>query len=360
MEIPRDQDPNPSRSFLTFNIHDGGQEATVHGYKNGILRTEEYSNLAQCDTLEDMKLHLAGTDYGNFLQNEAVLSSKVITERALERLVNEFLELRAGADQPLATFLDFITYEYMIANVLKLISGARSGRETLDLLYKCHPLGLFDGIGALTAASSPDDMYDVVLIDSPLGPFFQRTEKKDFDEFSMEYIRSLLCKNYYEHFYDFCRELGGDTWVVMSDILEFEADRAVITLTRNTYGVKELQKEDRKKLFPGLGRLIDIHDELATCDDDDALREKLRNFPEYLDLIEGDRGAEGGGLSNLENRFMLRAAQLHKDSLARQFHYGVFYSWVKLRELEVNNLMWISECIVQNMKHRIQEYIPIY
>jgi len=39
-----------SRSFLTFNIHDGGQEATVHGYKNGILRTEEYSNLAQCDT----------------------------------------------------------------------------------------------------------------------------------------------------------------------------------------------------------------------------------------------------------------------------------------------------------------------
>lgn len=50
-----------------------------------------------------------------------------------------------------------------------------------------------------------DDMYDVVLIDSPLGQFFQRTEKKDFDEFSMEYIRSLLCKNYYEGFYDFCR-----------------------------------------------------------------------------------------------------------------------------------------------------------
>ncbi len=49
--------------------------------------------------------------------------------------------------------MDFITYEYMIANVLKLISGARSGRETLDLLYKCHPLGLFEGIGALTAAT---------------------------------------------------------------------------------------------------------------------------------------------------------------------------------------------------------------
>lgn len=66
------------------------------GYKNGILRTEDYTNIAQCDSLEDMKLHLAGTDYGNFLQNESLLSSKVITERALDRLVNEFLELRAG------------------------------------------------------------------------------------------------------------------------------------------------------------------------------------------------------------------------------------------------------------------------
>ncbi len=30
---------------------------------------------------------------------------------------------------------------------------------------------------------------------------------------------------------------------------------------------------------------MDIHDDLAACDDDDALREKLRNFPEYLDMI---------------------------------------------------------------------------
>jgi V-type H+-transporting ATPase subunit d len=344
--------------MLSYNIHDGAQEGIIHGYKNGILRTEDYSNIAQCDTLEDMKLHLAGTDFGNFLQNEATLSSKGITERALDRLVNEFMELRSGADEPLATFLDFITYEYMIANVLKLISGAKAGRETLDLLYKCHPLGLFEGIGALTAASSADDMYEIVLIDSPLGQFFQRTEKKDFDEFSMEYIRSNLHKNYLEHFYDFCRDLGGETWTVMSEILDFEADRFVLTLTRNTYGVKELQKEDRKKLFPAFGKLADIHDDLAACDDDDSLREKLRNFSEYLDML--DSGSEESGLSNLENRFMVKAAQLHKDSLARQFHFGIFYSWVKLRELEVNNLMWIAECIVQSMKHRITEYVPIY
>eukprot|EP01011_Urceolus_sp_BLP5_P001710 TRINITY_DN2495_c0_g1_i1.p1 TRINITY_DN2495_c0_g1~~TRINITY_DN2495_c0_g1_i1.p1 ORF type:complete len:371 (+),score=88.19 TRINITY_DN2495_c0_g1_i1:134-1114(+) len=326
------------------------------------MRAEDYTNLGQCDTLEDMKLHLASTDYGNFLQNEAALSTKVITERALDKVVDDFMDLRTNADYPLAEFLDYITYEYMIANVLKLISGAKSGRETMELLYKCHPLGLFEGIGALTSTTSIDDMFETVLIDSPLGKFFQRTEKKDFDELSMEYIRSLLQKNYLEHFYDFCKNLGGTTWDVMSGILEFEADRFVLTVTRNTYGVKELQKEDRKKLFPSLGRLTDVHDDLAAVDDDDMLKEKIRNFPEYVDMMDAERLGHDGenGMSSLETKFMTKAVELHKDSLAQQFHYGIFYSWLKLKELEVNNLMWLSECIVQNMKHRIVEYVQIY
>lgn len=51
----------------------------------------------------------------------------------------------------------------MISNVLKLISGVRNGRGPLELLLKCHPLGLFPGIGAITAAQNIDDMYEVIL-----------------------------------------------------------------------------------------------------------------------------------------------------------------------------------------------------
>ena len=42
----------------------------------GILSQNDYLNLVQCETLEDLKLHLQSTDYGNFLANESSLQVK--------------------------------------------------------------------------------------------------------------------------------------------------------------------------------------------------------------------------------------------------------------------------------------------
>lgn len=342
--------------MLSFNIHEGSLEAIVHGYRNGFLRPEEYNNLVQCDTLGDLKSQLQVTDYGNFLNNEANLTSRAIADRAVDKLVSEFNELREWADQPLAQFLDFISYEYMISNVLKLIAGARNGREALDMLYKCHPLGLFNGLSALTSATSVDDMFETVLIDSPIGRFFANSQQKDFDELSLEYIRGLLQKNYLEAFYDFCEKLGGDTATTMCQILAFEADRSVITVTANTCGVKDITREDRMKLYPNIGALVDVQDELAEAQDEEQLKEKLKKFPEYYELFDDGRGMDSNNKS-IEKKFVDRSVSLYRDAMMRQFQYGVFYGWVKLKELEVHNLVWISECITQNMKSRIHEYV---
>ena len=41
-----------------FNAKDGFLEATVRGCMGRFLRAEDYSNLQQCETLEDIKLYL--------------------------------------------------------------------------------------------------------------------------------------------------------------------------------------------------------------------------------------------------------------------------------------------------------------
>ena len=58
-----------------------------------------------------MRMHLAVTDYGNFLQNEpSPLQTLTISERCTEKLVEEFNYLRCNASAELAKFLDYITY----------------------------------------------------------------------------------------------------------------------------------------------------------------------------------------------------------------------------------------------------------
>lgn len=54
---------------LTFNIHGGYLEAIVRGYRSGLLTAADYNNLCQCETLDDIKMHLSATEYGPYLQN---------------------------------------------------------------------------------------------------------------------------------------------------------------------------------------------------------------------------------------------------------------------------------------------------
>ena len=45
--------------MLLFNTNYGYLEGLVRGFKNGLLNQSEYQALTQCDSLEDLKLHLS-------------------------------------------------------------------------------------------------------------------------------------------------------------------------------------------------------------------------------------------------------------------------------------------------------------
>jgi V-type H+-transporting ATPase subunit d len=59
---------------MTFNIHGGYLEAIVRGHRAGLLTAADYNNLCQCETLDDIKMHLSATEYGPYLQNGAFWS----------------------------------------------------------------------------------------------------------------------------------------------------------------------------------------------------------------------------------------------------------------------------------------------
>lgn len=345
---------------LTFNVNNGYLEGLVRGFKGGILRQTDYLNLVQCETLEDLKLHLQSTDYGNFLANEASpLTVSVIDDKLKEKLVVEFQHLRNQALEPLATFMDYITYSYMIDNIVLLITGTLHHRAISELIPKCHPLGSFEQMEAIHIASTPAELYNAVLVDTPLAPYFiDCISEQDLDEMNIEIIRNTLYKAYLEDFYKFCEEQGGPTAEVMCEALAFEADRRAFIITINSFGT-ELTKDDRAKLYPRCGKLYPNGlQALARADDYEQVRAVAEYYMQYKALF--DESGTNPGDKTLEDKFFEFEVNLMKNAFMQQFNFGVFYAFVKLKEQECRNIIWISECIAQRHRARIDMYIPIF
>lgn len=166
--------------------------------------------------------------------------------------------MRNHSVEPLSQFLDFITYSYMIDNIILLITGTLHQRPISELIPKCHPLGSFEQMEAIHVAATPAELYNAVLVDTPLGmiligivffilnwssshvtyeqrniviflnyvsyfvtaPFFvDCISEQDLDEMNIEIIRNTLYKAYLEAFYKFCKDLGGTTADTMCEIL---------------------------------------------------------------------------------------------------------------------------------------------
>jgi len=62
---------------------------------------------------------------------------------------------------------------------------------------------------------------------------------------------------------------------------------------------------------------------------------------------------------SLEDAFFEEEVRLNIESFETQFGYGCFYSFFRLKEQEIRNILWIAECILQNQHDEIERYIPL-
>eukprot|EP00753_Platysulcus_tardus_P008339 PLAT15903.1.p2 GENE.PLAT15903.1~~PLAT15903.1.p2 ORF type:complete len:394 (-),score=208.31 PLAT15903.1:129-1310(-) len=365
--------------LVEFNQHDAYLVSMVKGFRSGFLTETEYHHLCQCDTLDDVKLNFQETDYGSFLQNEpSPLAPRTVEEKAREKLVMEFEYLRAHAADPLATFLDFVTYEFMIENVMLLLKGSLNGTAPELLLEESHPLGRFTestmrAICAFEGGSSYQDLCETVLIDTPVGKYFseylrdQSEKMRDssvvrgvMKEVEISVMKSSIMKLYLEDFYLFCMDIEGETALQMADLLKARADGMAINITLNSFDTPlgtPAMREDRKALFPSIGFLYPGGtDKLSRVDDEGSLGLALAPYVAYSKIWDLHMRGE----KSIDDAFYEREVRLCELAFSGQHHYACFYAYVRLREQEIRNIVWICECIMMGRKDRIDKYLPIF
>lgn len=217
------------------------------------------------------------------------------------------------------------------------------------------------------------DLYQTVLVDTPVGTYFamflQESSHKTgevrnvIEEVEIEIIKSSLIKYWIEDFSQFVEKLGNDTSVIMGDILNVRADTNAINITLNSFGTPlnepSMRSSDRKRLYPACGHLYPAGTSmLADVSNEDELGYVLELFPEYSSIWSIH--AAGSNEKSIDDAFYERDVQMLELAFDGQMHFGVFYAYVKLKEQEIRNLVWISECIIQQQRNEINKFVPVF
>jgi len=385
-----------------FNVNHGYTEAVVRGMRSGFLGPEDYRRLSTSDTLEDMRSALEESDYGTFLMDEpSPLLVSTISKKCYEKLADEFRYVKAQTVDPLGTFMDFIAREKMIDNVCMIIQGALNNKAPVEMQEKVHPLGVFEGMKVIMSESFDiqggfDDVYRIFLVDTPIGPYFEEYLKdadREKDEMSragietnqvggiltkqdLEIMKATLKKAWLEDFYEYTQSLGGTTAEVMGHILKMEADFRVLLVTLNALNTDlstEAKLQDRNSLYPSFGYLYpEGTKKLREAWNETTVRAALEPYTKYLQLFDQvkqfyeasvSEGAPSSrsGFQSIEDLIYAENVHMYEMAFEQQYHFGVFYAWVKLREQEIRNIRWISNMVLLNTKEHIDDTIvPIF
>lgn len=261
-------------------------------------------------------------------------------------------------------------------------------------------MGVFEGMKVIMSETFDvqggfDDVYRIFLVDTPIGPYFDeylREADREKDEMAragietsqvgsiltkqdLEIMKATLKKAWLEDFNLFVQGLGGTTAEVMGHMLKMEADFRVLLVTLNALNTDlstESKLQDRNALYPSFGYLYpEGTKELRKVWNETTVRAALEPYSKYLQLFdqvkqfyETETGAPdraATGYQSIEDLIYTENVHMYEMAFEQQYHFGVFYAWVKLREQEIRNIRWIANMVILSTKEHIDSTIvPIF
>jgi len=391
-----------------FNADHGFVEALVRGFSSTFLTRDELEAMRECPTLAAMNSVLQETDFRDVLPRKfatddgrprgaaagaaaggagssgPAFDHTKLKRNMLEKAAEEFQMLRAHSVEPLSTFLDFITHEYMIDTVVSIMSfvNRSEGLATAAVLEEvqkateqAHPLGRLDpaterALAGFSASSS--DLVELVralLVDTPVGCYFEDfllkvLSPEDFGradgisaalaEQPIYLLEHATKRIWLERFHGWCEAQGGETAHFMCAYLEWEAARRSISMADTAIAEGVVKEEQRPEVleacFPAIGPLHPTGlKELTAVGSQADIERVVMGVPSLAALWRTCPTIDGHGPDRMERRIAASFPRHDVAELCRlfgsQFHFGPFFAFVRLKNMEAESARQVAEAV---------------
>ncbi|KAM0676174.1 hypothetical protein GVAV_000137 [Gurleya vavrai] len=325
------------------SLQNGFVISKTHNKLNTLLKEEDYTALQQSDTLYDILTKLSLSSYK--------LSSEINSNHALkiglyQNLKKEFDEAFKNAEENLKMILQFYKNQHMIQNFTYLLASKEHDPELLKSYDKIEEMGKFLELETLKFACDMHEVYKFCVEHTFLKKYYKHLKiKKEIKDNDFQQMNILMQKMLLEDFYN---ELNEDCF--MREMLKAEGDRRIVEIVLNTADSHIIGKK-RKDLFPNVSTIdLGMKLKLSDCVSFDELRGILSQHHKLRKIVSFDDEGIVAALVNLETEMYMNSFKRHND-------VSCVYSYFKLKEQEIKNIIWTVDCVSLNKKDFVKKIV---
>jgi len=305
---------------------------SIHTKAQSLLTDTSYNSL-HCDTLEDIISKLISMGYKNL--SASILSKKDFKEALEQNLAQEFIFLeRHSTEKELVSLLNYFIEKYRIINFIYLLSSKESDFSLSHSFSKIDTIGFFQQLNTLKFCTDMDNVYKQCVKNTSLKKYYNNVKfHNDIKENDWQLIQLHFLK---QHIEDFYYSIDSPILNFMKDILKAEGDRINVEIVINTMDTPIIGKK-RMDLFTRVSSIdLGVRNKLCRCVNLDEMRGVLASHHSLKKVLRDDDIIKA--LIKIENEKYWESFKYFND-------ISCVYGYLKLKEQEIKNILWIVECV---------------
>ncbi|KAF7684564.1 V-type proton ATPase subunit d [Astathelohania contejeani] len=317
--------------------------AEVHGKSESLLKESDYNGLQQASGLDEILVKLSNSPYSKFVNEGMELSKKEFNTRLNQALVADYRQMRRNSDGDMKILMDYFVQFYQLQNFIYLLDCKVEDPSLSHAITRVEMLGWFQELDTLKFVTDMQDVYRFCVEGTFLKPYYDKlTFDNEISKNNWSLLQSQFTKLLMEDFAEKLKDCKGMSF--MNDILRREGDRRILEIVINSINSNDITGKARRSLFPRINSFgLSVLDRLAECTSMDEMRAAISTHNLYRKLIVADDSEMLNVLFEMEMANYMYSFIFHND-------ISCVYSYLKVKEQEVKNILWIIECISQDRR----------